>query len=431
MAGAFGSSGVAPALASRDWAWLRPLPVYALAACLPFSMALISLCKLLLLVWALAIIAQSSIRRELAGRVVGRMSIAPVWGIVAMLGVLALSLTYTSVPSAEALKAFGKYGKLLIIPVALLLLRTRREALIALVCFGVTQSFVMLSAWLLWAGASLPWVREVRNAPGTVFTSYLPQSIMTAVLAAIAWHLRGELNSKRGRLLMICVAVLSVLGALVTLPGRTGQVCAIMVVSLALFWALPGRWRYVTWLAPVPLVLLAFLLSPAFNERFSKVSAEVDAYSEKSNVRTSSGERLNFWRRSLQAIAEKPLLGHGVGAWSQQYLRLEGAGVSTQTKDVRNPHQEFLLWAVHAGLLGFAVFVGWLASLAWQAWQFEPVARHASLSLLVVLVLACALNSALFDAFIGDFFCAMLGIHLALGLSAPRPALRPLAAAKA
>ncbi len=33
--------------------------------------------------------------------------------------------------------------------------------------------------------------------------------------------------------------------------------------------------------------------------------------------RSSSGERLNFWHRSVQAIAERPWSGFGVGSFNQ------------------------------------------------------------------------------------------------------------------
>jgi len=47
-----------------------------------------------------------------------------------------------------------------------------------------------------------------------------------------------------------------------------------------------------------------------------------------------------------------------------------------------------------------------------------PHAR-ALQSTLVALAVACLFNSTLYDGLIGDFFCVLIGLLLALGLSKP------------
>lgn len=77
------------------------------------------------------------------------------------------------------------------------------------------------------------------------------------------------------------------------------------------------------------------------------------------------------------------------------------------------------MWGVQAGLLGMALMLGLLALLMRDSWRFAPATRHATHSIIAVLAVACLFNSALFDALIGNFFCILLGIFLALGLYAP------------
>jgi flagellar biosynthetic protein FliQ len=67
----------------------------------------------------------------------------------------------------------------------------------------------------------------------------------------------------------------------------------------------------------------------------------------------SLGFRIDAWQKSVQAVAEKPIVGHGVGAWPQAYVA-QGGTISKAT----DPHQQFLLWAVESGLVGMALFVG-------------------------------------------------------------------------
>jgi O-antigen ligase len=209
--------------------------------------------------------------------------------------------------------------------------------------------------------------------------------------------------------------VAALVNVLVMLPGRSGHMAAIAVLSLALLWALPRRWMLAGLLAPVVLVGLAMAVSPQFNKRLSMAVAETSAYKTQNDATTSSGQRLNFWRRSLQAIAAEPLYGHGVGSWNREYRRLENDNPSPVTAQVRNPHQEYLLWGVQLGVGGVLVFLAFLLALLRDARAFSPALRRATGSAVAVLAVACLFNSSLFDALIGEFFCIVLGLLLAFG----------------
>ncbi len=140
-----------------------------------------------------------------------------------------------------------------------------------------------------------------------------------------------------------------------------------------------------------------------------------------------SGERLNFWRRSVQAIAERPLTGFGVGSFNREYNRLDAGRGNPQTFVVRNPHQEWLLWGVEAGIGGLLLFSWLMWSMFRDARHGDPRCARATVSVLAALAVACMLNSTLFDAAIGDFFCVTIGLLLALGLrsTTTHPGARP------
>jgi O-antigen ligase len=157
-------------------------------------------------------------------------------------------------------------------------------------------------------------------------------------------------------------------------------------------------------------------VSPHFRDRASAVVSEARAYSQGDPAPTSSGVRLNYWQRSVEAIAQRPLTGYGVGSWNTEYRRLQGSQLRADAMNVRNPHQEYLLWGVQMGLGGIALLLVFLATLWRDASRFGPAERDAAQSLVVVLAVVCLFNSALFDALIGDYFCVLLGLLLALGL---------------
>jgi O-antigen ligase len=393
--------------------------VYLTAAMLPFSLAATNIAKLLMVLFALAALGQAALRHEVL-QPFRRLRTPLVIG--AMLVLLALSLAWTSAPLREALHDLNKYGKLLIIPLVLVLLRQQREALLALGVYVVAESFVVLTSWLLSAGLVLPWVVKplsTRVIVAVAYSSYLDQSIMTAGLAALAWHLRKDFPGRYGPKIALAIVALCAVNVLVLLPGRSAQVALLVAMVLALIWAVPRRLRPVALLVPVLLIATVMALAPHFRERTTAVVTESIAFSNGDRSPTSSGIRLALWHRALQAIQERPLAGHGVGSWNTVYPRLEGKALSPVFAQLHNPHQEYLLWGVHLGLAGIALFLAFLAALVRDARTFQPDIRHATLSLVAIFAVVCLFNSTLFDALIGDYFCFLLAALLALGVLSP------------
>jgi O-antigen ligase len=403
----------------------KPLvwPVFGLCAFLPLSIAGIGIFKLLTVLTSLAVLVVALLK----GRQLVELRTGPTVLALCMLGALSASLTYTSVSITEALSVLTKYGKLLLIPAIALLIRSRAQAVTAIWVYFFTQSFVLLTSWLLFAGLKLPWVPTDRCAAAVVYSCYLDQAILTAGFAAIAWHLRANFPTRYGQHFAITMAALAALNLLFALPGRTGQVCLFATIALGIWWSMPRKLRPLAVLAPFVAFALAMLLSTQFNQRYTTVFSEVKVYQSQNggHLETSSGQRLNYWWKSLQAITEKPLLGYGVGSWQQQYWRLESSARSSSTASVRNPHQEFLFWGVQLGVVGVLLLAAWLGSFWWASRHFAPPVMQATVSLLVVFTVACALNSALYDGLVGDYFCALLAVLLALGRHSAIPSSRP------
>ena len=298
---------------NKRWEGARAWPVYLIAAALPISMAAVSISKVALVLFGLAVLSITMLRRQPMPAL--RRLISPIV-ILVMLAALAASLAYTDAPASGALIDLGKYGKLLVLLLIPALVRTRREALIALGCYVAAQTFVVLTSYLLAGGLMLPWVyKPERTSLATVFSSHLDQTIMTAGMAALCWHLRGEFPGRYGPRIAVALALLATVNAVFLLPGRSGHVALLTAASLAVFWAVPRRLRLLALLAPLLLVAAALISSHHFRERLSDVVTETRAYEQGDPTLTSSGIRINFWTRSLQAIRERPFTGYGVGSW--------------------------------------------------------------------------------------------------------------------
>ena len=153
-------------------------------------------------------------------------------------------------------------------------------------------------------------------------------------------------------------------------------------------------------------VVLMFQLSTTFRERMTQVGSEVAMHRQGSAQETSSGARLEYWRASLQAIAEQPLFGHGAGSWNQAYLRLKGPQVSSLHDTASDPHQLFLLWAVEGGLLGLALLCAVLATLWRYGSRLAAADGHALQSMVLALVISGLFNSMIYGIGMGDFFAS-------------------------
>jgi O-antigen ligase len=213
---------------------------------------------------------------------------------------------------------------------------------------------------------------------------------------------------------------LALINVLLLLEGRTGYLVALTSLSLGVMWAMPRRLRLATLVATPLIVLVALSLGSAqVQQRVTKIIDESQDYAktQHGSVESSTGWRLNAWHRSLQAINEKPWIGHGVGAWTPAAKRFEGSTAKQIFGEGNhsNPHQEYLLWGVELGIGGLLLLLAFLVCVIRDALTFPAGIRYATLSVLAAMAVACLFNSSLYDDLMGDFLCISLGLLIALG----------------
>lgn len=383
-------------------------------------MALISISKLMLFICALVTVVHTARKREATAIPAGLFT--PIT-ILAILLVFTFSLFWTTGPLHDALGSIAKYGKLLLVVLMVMLIRTREEGLCALVSFFAAQAFLVLSSWLLFFHIPLPWATSnMALTQYAVFSSYLDQGAITAVSAALFWHFRQSIPWRFGKSVAIIMALVCLANVLFVLVGRTGHVVAIALASMAIMWEIPRRYRPVAVFLPLLMCALLFFNSTKFRDRIIQVKNEVQSYSYKTPVQTqtSTGIRLGLWTSSLRSIAEHPAAGSGVGSWSTEYNRI-GRARNLAHQDAGgnfNPHQEYLLWGVQLGVPGILLLLAFFAAANVDASRMDkPVLRGAQ-SVVAAFAIACLFNSSVYDALIGDFFCITLGLLIGLGVRA-------------
>ena len=379
-------------------------------------MAIISIAKFLLILCSLAILLTNRSGKAnefLAGKY------TPI-AVLVTIFVLTLSLTWTVAPPFEALASLVKHGKLILIVLIMMLIRNRYEAAIVLAIFALSQAFLLLSSWMLFAQLPVPWATsKMALKEYAVFSSYLDQGIISAVFAAVCWHLRKFAPGRLGPRVAIFLSLTALTNVFFILAGRSGHIVAISLISLAIMWELPKKHRLIVIFLPFILAIGLFFSSNKVRDRLTLLQNEVQSYSADAQTDTSSGVRLRFWITSLQAIREHPFVGTGVGSWTSEYNRLQ-RGNNALHKDVGhngNPHQEYLLWGVQLGISGILLIVFLMFAILKDSKKMEAPVARATQSTLLALLIACFFNAAIYDAQIGDFFCILLGLLLAFGLN--------------
>ena len=420
----------------RSFSSIRLYLVCFAAVALALPIAIVSLAKLLALLGALIVLLHGWWHRD-EPTVLASSGITPT--ILLALLLLTLSALWSTGSGDEVLTALAKHARLILIPVILSLARSRRDALIAMGFFVGGQIFLLGSSWLLYAGVPLPWVMSKEagicdTCSFAVFSSYLDQSIMSAVLAAVCWQLRSLAPTRYRTALALLVAALALACVFFIFQGRTGHLVAIALVLLATVWEFPRRLHLRVMLIGLLLLVAIAAGSSRMGERFREVGSSMQPLNPTSEHTSSPGMRLELWHRSLQSLAESPWKGTGVGSWNREFRRQEvlhanEMPINEASKQHHNPHQEYLLWGVEMGLPGILLLCALFVAIYRDSQQLAAPERRALQSVLLALLVACLFNCALHDAMIGDFFCITLGLLLALGLPvAVRPSATPMVA---
>jgi O-antigen ligase len=381
--------------------------LYCLAVSVSMGVALVSISKLLVV---LAIVAKLVSLWRAGGLRWARSGYFTFTAIAIGLTWLYLSLLWSEGSDGERMVSFMRHARLWVLPAVYYLIETRRDAFKVLVALVIGQIFVVGSSWLLWLGVPLPWALTVyHSSMGVVFASTLEQPVMSTLMLVIVWFLRAEIPQKWRQAVVMLAVVLTITNVFFVMTGRTGYLVMLLAISLAIYWLLPKKLRPVAVLLPIVMAISLGFVSTRFQTKMTEIKRDVLEY-QKGNFDTSQAQRLDYWVKSLQAIQDKPLIGHGVGSWRVNYIRLGGAD---KVNPPSNPHQQFLLWAVEGGLVGLAFLLAIFIMIYRDSHRLDSAAQQALRATLAITILMGMMNCPLFGAGMGEFIFLIMGALLA------------------
>jgi O-antigen ligase len=341
-----------------------------------------------------------------------------------LLAALALSMTYTTASRDEALNFLLKYRKLIFLPV------------LFLVFYGSYETrWSKAAIWALFATLTLAMVLTYTNFFGLtavgpmhgndpitkpwVFKDHISGGLMMAYLAFLSTALARDASSRTARWLLYLVALLALINVLFVLQGRTGQVVAIAyivgyaIAQVVIFKHPTNRTRWIAAIVSVAVCLsiVAYFLTSK-HSRFAETTTEISQF-EVDNINTSSGVRLEFYRRSLELIVHRPIAGYGVGSVRNEFEAFAKNNTGGRAVMASNPHNEYLLMGVQIGLIGVALFV-WLLYVVYRdGKRLDKLERIAVYGYLFAFFLGCFANSLLLNFTEGNLFVFLTGILIA------------------
>lgn len=343
-------------------------------------------------------------------------------GLLFWLG-LGVTIFYSAAPVETNLEYWLKYKEFLWLPVFAGLCFSMQHKRAAAIGFLLGASFILLVSYSNYFGITqmLPASLAERLAPDDsdgpiVFKLAITHNFLMG-LAACAFAL-ACLHVPKYRLAFGLLATLALVNVMLMVNGRTGY-----LVLIALFlYAFYARFSYKGFvlgaLIAVPTSLLVYTLVPTVHNAINEGTEEVSQWiAQKESAPVGSMQmRLNWWVASIEAISEKPVLGHGVGAYEQTYQALRNPD---EFPSNNNPHNQYLLFAVQAGLLGLGLFFAWWVALWLQADKFIRTGgpenriylQYFQISWLAIS-LACLVNSFFLDHTEGILIHSLVGMLL-------------------
>ena len=372
------------------------------AASLPWSTSATGIFIALWLVVLLATLDLPSLKRTL---------LMPAGGLPVLLWTLALLGTLWAGADVTWRDAFGGLeGYLRLLAIPLLLTQFRCSDRGPLVFYGFLASAVCLLL-TSWAFDLVPALQSHGNFRGVPVKDYIFQGDEFSICGFVLLGVAGEFALRRRWQACLQTAVVGVfflanLGFV--FASRTSLLVMPFLVA-ALGWRLSGAKGVVfACLAAIVFAPVFWFGSPHLRFFTEHSISDMQSYF-KTDAVTSSGMHLEFLRKSIGIIAQKPIIGHGTGSIPEEFRKASAGQTGAAAIATVNPHNQIFAVAIELGSIGAVVLLAmWCAHL----WLFSGAGWVAWTGMVVVIenIVSSLVNSHLFDFSQGWLYVFGVGV---------------------
>jgi hypothetical protein len=387
----------------EKWRWCADWLAVGVAVMLPWST---SNTAVLIGLWQLARLGLWDFNQVL--REIGR----PAGGLPVALWILGtVGMLWADVSWAERINGWGGFHRLLAFPFLLSQFKRPDRAIYVLIGFAASCTVLLIVSWGLALIPGLSWRGRDGSMPGIPVKDYITQAHVFTLcafgLCAASMHAwRGGHRRLAIGLLGLALAFLA--NIFYITPGRTALVTIpILLLLLAFLWF---SWRGIVGaVALASMVALAvWYTSPSLQRRVAMVPQEILTF-DPQGTPTSSGERIEFWRKSIAFIADAPIIGHGTGSILDQFRRSVAGQTGIAAEVAANPHNQIFAMMIQLGLVGAVLlFAMWTAHLL----LFRCAGWPATIGLILVgqNIVGSFFNSHMFDFVEGWIYVWGVGV---------------------
>jgi hypothetical protein len=393
----------------------------AVAVSLPWSTSATSI---LVGLWLLALLPTL----DLAGL---RRAVAhPAGGLpVALVALAVVGMLWADVPFAERFAALRGPHKLLMIPLLLIQFRRSDKGIRVIGGFLASCTVLLALSWVIAMWPSLMiWQSRfsVYAWTGVPVKDYLVQSgeflICAFALTCLAFD--DWRDGRRGRAVAIAALALVFLANIVFVAtGRSSLVVFVVLVLVIGLRRFDWKGRLGIIVGAAVIAAAAWTASPYLRGRVVAVADEITSY-RTTGFASSTGFRLEFWKKSVEFIAAAPIIGHGTGSIHELF---RGAAVGDRgpaSAVTGNPHNLTFEIAIQLGLVGVAVlYAMWAAQL--MLFRGSGLAAWVGLGLVVQDMVSSLFLSHMFDFTTGWIYVFGVGVLGGMVLRGEQESGRP------
>ena len=400
-----------PELFDRAWLlraadWLA----VATAASLPWSTSATSI---LVVLWLVVLVPAIDWRR-MAREWWTAASVLPVALVV--LGVAGMG--WADVSFAERAKGVEPFVKLLLIPLLFLQFRGSERGWFVFYAYLGSCTVLLAASYVM---CLLPGADPASVFFGVPVKNGATQSgeFVTCIFG-LALPLKVALERKRWfQALLLLLLLLLFLGNIIFVAtGRTAYAAALVLLvvfatahlrpmSAVMLFVLAGLALSVAWFS-----------SPYLRARTTQIWTDFTKY-EASDERNSSGERIEFWKKSIEFMQGAPVIGHGTGTIPSLFAKSATGKTGATGVASTNPHNQTFAVGIQLGLVGVIVlWAMWVAHLL--IFRGDRFADWIGLLIVLQNIIGSVFNSHLFD--FNQGWAYVIGLGVAGGIAFKRRA---------
>lgn len=384
------------------------------AATLGFSTALMNITAVLAATAALVSMKRSSLVEAFRHPLVLASTLLFIW--------LSASLLWTVANPTDALAALRKYAKLLYVPLIFTAFITCSRIPVERMLTAFATTTVALGAFSLFLSfgtsnlsatlSQLLLVHIGNPDDPTIARSYISQGTYLVLTAGLlAWCLA---NSSRATLYrktaLIALIVLCIVVPLWLFRGYTAfLVLASGLLSVFVATIMIGNKKalLITLSSAVIVAGTLAVFPPKVLEK-GRLHVAVTQHLESKTL-SSVGIRLTQWEAGLKALADAPIIGHGVGSYAAVFPRYNS--FSELNWKQSQPHSEYILLAVQGGIVALSFWIFLIFKALQKGLRLARAVNPQDGMLIIFLTTAYA-GGALVNPFVWDAAQGVLGMIL-------------------